>query len=410
MTALVLKKEKTQKNIQNPIEKTFHRLTKKIAVLKHQLIATQEELNQAQRFFNEKIKPLKPKWKEALTSSLFRLYDFYKLKRLSKQEQEELKSLILVKAREVFNGTLHEIDPKLAAIFKELNGTAYEEDISQEISSFREEMMEMFKEQGFDVDLSDLDPNDNPETFKEKFFDSVKNSFESRAQQEEAQPPKTTKKQLEKEQKMKEAEALQKKSLSTIYKQLAKALHPDLEQDPLKKLEKEELMKKLTTAYEKEDLFTLLSLETEWMTAQAGEEEVQRRSSEEQLKTYNSLLKNQISVLEAEHQFLCMAPKYMDLHPYLSNYEFLSPREAAERGLDDLIDEISTYERTVQDLQDVKNDRALKTVRAILGANPEQIFDKIMKEFEALFSGDDFFLSDDDFSPAKSSCKRKRKR
>lgn len=414
MTTLILKQEKSQKNVQSPVEKTFHRLTKKIASLKCKLIVAQEELNQAQSFFNEKIRPLMPRWKETLTNSLLRFYEFYKLKRLSKQEQEDLKNIILSKAREVFNGTLHEIDPKLATIFEELNGTAYEEDLSQEMSSFREEMMEMFKEQGFDVDLSDLDPNDNSETFKEKFFDSVKNSFESRAQQEEAKPSKKTKRQLEKEQKMKQAEALQKKSLSAIYKQLAKALHPDLELDPIKKLEKEELMKKLTTAYEKEDLFTLLSLEVEWMTTQAGEEGIPRQSSEEQLKTYNSLLKNQVSVLEADHQFLYMAPKYMDLHPYLSNCKSLSPKAAISRGLDELIEEISLYENTALDLQNVKNDKALKTVKAILGSNPENMFDEIMKEFGALLSEDDDFLDDlfnnDDFSPLKPSRKRKSKR
>lgn len=60
-------------------------------------------------------------------------------------------------------------------------------------------------------------------------------------------------------------EEMQEKGINSIYKQLTKVFHPDLEHDSAQKAHKEELMKRLTTAYKSNDLYALVILAMEWM-------------------------------------------------------------------------------------------------------------------------------------------------
>ena len=75
---------------------------------------------------------------------------------------------------------------------------------------------------------------------------------------------KKTRKQIENEAlaiKIKEAKS---KSINTIYRQLAKILHPDLEQDEVLKSEKAKVMQDVTQAYQEKNLPALLRLEMSW--------------------------------------------------------------------------------------------------------------------------------------------------
>ena len=59
---------------------------------------------------------------------------------------------------------------------------------------------------------------------------------------------------MEKEERTRQAEQLRNKSITSIYKQLAKVLHPDLEPDAERKQAKGTLMQELTAAYRNNDL------------------------------------------------------------------------------------------------------------------------------------------------------------
>ncbi len=60
-----------------------------------------------------------------------------------------------------------------------------------------------------------------------------------------------------------EEEDLARIEIKALYRELVKAFHPDKELDESRKEEKNILMKRITEAYEKNDLFTLLKLEAE---------------------------------------------------------------------------------------------------------------------------------------------------
>ena len=63
----------------------------------------------------------------------------------------------------------------------------------------------------------------------------------------------------------------------TIYRQLARAHHPDLERDPEKQADKTAQMQRITEAYEADDLYTLLQLLAESGPADAAADDVLAR-------------------------------------------------------------------------------------------------------------------------------------
>ncbi len=171
------------------------------------------------------------------------------------------------------------------------------------------ELEEHLFEKGFVIDLGGLNINMTEDEINSFIDEKIKNysagSFNSKATKKE---PKKTKKQLEKEAREKEIEELKGKSLSTIYKSLAKILHPDLEQDAVKKLQKEEWMKKLTVAYEKKDLKTLLEIELEWAK---GETDRIQSLTRDKLDLYNEMLRSQVQEMELQAATVYNDNKYV---------------------------------------------------------------------------------------------------
>lgn len=86
-----------------------------------------------------------------------------------------------------------------------------------------------------------------------------------------------------------------KKSIRAIYIDLIKAFHPDTEQDLEKKLEKEEISKKITEAYGNNDLYALLNLETKFLEQQTNRLQGMKM---ETVKSYLAMLDNQIKELK----------------------------------------------------------------------------------------------------------------
>jgi len=108
-----------------------------------------------------------------------------------------------------------------------------------------------------------------------------------------------SKKKSAAERKAEKEKALQqehrKKSIRAIYIDLIKAFHPDTEQDAEKKLEKEEISKKITEAYGNNDLYTLLNLETQFLEQQTNR---LKGMKSETIKSYLAMLDNQIKELK----------------------------------------------------------------------------------------------------------------
>jgi hypothetical protein len=204
-------------------------------------------------------------------------------------------------------------DEDLQALFKQVHGVDFAQVEQEEMEEVRSAMEAMFEEFGVGIDLSDLRPGMSDEELAAKAAEMAE-TIQQKAEEEErafrSPTRRKTKQQLEKEERMRQAEQLRNKSIASVYKQLAKVLHPDPEPDAERKQAKGALMRELTAAYRNNDLHTLLRLELEWIQREEGDVE---RLTEEKLSIYNQALKEQVSELERELSELPYHPRYQPI-------------------------------------------------------------------------------------------------
>ncbi len=89
-------------------------------------------------------------------------------------------------------------------------------------------------------------------------------------------------------------------ALRILYTRLAKDLHPDLERDEKRKVEKNDVMRRLTEAYKNEDLYELLQIQFEYNADNS--ENYTDALPEEQLKVINETLLAQIKKLQEDYK------------------------------------------------------------------------------------------------------------
>ena len=167
------------------------------------------------------------------------------------------------------------------------------------------EIEQWLYEHGTDEELSDLFITYAHTTFEEHlaYTNTHKEDFDFEEESKEnssERPDRTNHKKKSAAERKKEQEKIEqdqhkKKSIRAIYIDLIKAFHPDTEQDPIKKLEKEEISKKITEAYGNNDLYTLLNLETQFLEQQSNRLNGMKA---ETAKSYLAMLDNQIKELK----------------------------------------------------------------------------------------------------------------
>ncbi|GAA5130013.1 J domain-containing protein [Luteolibacter yonseiensis] len=188
-----------------------------------------------------------------------------------------------------------------------------------EFDMFRSMIQQMARNAGVDLDLSGLDANTDPEEFKRLIagkFDAAEGV--SPSPHPAAKPGrKQTKARMEKERKRLELEKAKSRDLKSLFKQLAKAFHPDLEPEPQLKEHKKIWMQRLNTAYAAADLREMLQLEMEWL----GEESANLATAgDEKLKVYCMVLKEQIAELKQQTHHLLNEPQYGPLNRFRDPY------------------------------------------------------------------------------------------
>jgi hypothetical protein len=221
----------------------------------------------------------------------------------------------------------------------------------------------MLNDFGVDIDLSDIKPGMSEETLAAKAAETM---ARLRGKIEEKQQPSSPRRrknqrQIEKEERQRQAEDLRKKTVATIYKQLARVLHPDLELDAALRRQKEVLMQELTVAYRNNDMLTLLRLEMEWIEREEGDI---ARLTDEKLAIYNQTLNEQVQNLERELYELPYHPRYQPITvpdgPFRVRIQDDGPAQA--HALDDVN---ASMEANTRDLQ---SENGLVTLKAILNS------------------------------------------
>jgi hypothetical protein len=316
MSHSVIVQNKQIKNNQSPLQKTFHSLKKRIELLRKECAECTKVLDRHLEFYGKMLLPQERQITLLLREEI-KLFSPYLTKQLKKQEKAILKQIIegLFEKISMIEGPEMLLDEELSKIFKEIVGFSYQEDRSAGFEEFKKDMETKFSQKGVDIDLSDIKMEGSMEDAIAEVMESMREQGAFLEKDDVEAPRAKSKKQIKKEQKALELEALQKKEIGPLYKQLAKACHPDLETDPILKLEKETLMKRITSAYEARDLHALLALELEVLLADDPEQKIR---SEDQLKVYNGLLQMQIVELQATLHRIPMEFKYAPLGRYVA--------------------------------------------------------------------------------------------
>lgn len=370
-----------EKQLLSKQQQTFNRLVIKIEKLRQELEQTNNILNKKLDYYVKNIYPLDQQLISLQKEVVKILFTFFNNKKLfSKKQKEALRDVIINQLSNILKFETGEPDTELKEIFKAVEGISYEEAAEEDFDSMKYEMAEMFEELGIDMDLEDMHSNMTQEEMIKKMLemqDRLKQQEE--AKQHKRSSYKKTKKQLEKAERERLLEEARTKNISSIYRQLAKAFHPDLEPNEELKLEKEQLMKQLTTAYEKKDLHTLLTLEIAWIQK---EETNHDKLGDEKLKIYNEVLKQQVQELEHEIQALLEHPRYQPLQKFtmfshqLTSIDVDREKQQTLATIKDITESITRLKRNEKE--------ALAEVKDIIEI--QQNYNKLHKDFASFFS------------------------
>lgn len=340
-------------NTQNTLSKeqiAFNKLTEKIEKLNKTLQTESVKLENRLAYYYKEVSPVAEKLDNSRANALKFVAKLLENQKFSKKDIQLLKSFIDYLFIEIGNSLsddeeLEKIRNKYSSEqseeYQELMGTVGKDILEQQIRDML----------GVEVDLSDIDlsvPNEETQAKIQERIEAAMqekgiNGFANAPQSKNKKPKKKTKAQLNKEAIEKEKEDLKSKSIRTIYLSLAKALHPDLETDIDKKLEKEELMKAVTKAYENKDLTTLLKYEIEWVNK---EKENLANLSAQKLQAYTEILKEQVHELERELFLLKNNPRFQVIREYpIHNDKYF------ENGIKDKIMSFENNNEILENLQ-----------------------------------------------------------
>jgi hypothetical protein len=191
-----------------------------------------------------------------------------------------------------------------------------DENVQSEFNEMRAMIESMAELAGINLDLGDLDPKMDPSEFERIVHERMAaldsdTPFERPNTKAKRKPSKAA---LEREKRQREVEDAKTKDFKTLYKQLAKALHPDLETDPALKAKRQLWMQRLTTARDNGDLRDMLAIEMEWIGSEFSN---LTQASDEKLRTYSLVLKEQIEDTKQQADGLIFQPQYQFLQRFL---------------------------------------------------------------------------------------------
>lgn len=358
--ALIISKAGKQQLTKN--QEAFNKLTQRIEKLQKDIEKKQLQFDVALKMYGTELHPAQIKLLANRHKLITVLWDIYKSDKLSKTDQRHLKKVLQYHLEEYFSQSETEPDEIIQNIFSAIEGINYDKMMQEEKENELAMMQEMFDK--LNIDIKDTDINDEA-AMAAKIAEAREKIAETHKKNEERarlrqQRKKKTAKQVESEKMQKAVEEMKQKNISTIYKQLAKLFHPDLEQDEERKVEKEILMKELVAAYEAKNLHMLLSLELKWIHKETDHLE---SLTEEKLAIYLQILKEQAQQLEQEKTCVFQQPQYATLLNVFGFSIFRHPIETIQKQVESVREITKNFE---SDAKDFESDLALKHVKEML--------------------------------------------
>jgi hypothetical protein len=329
-----------------PLGKTqqqFNKLMKSLEKTRERHALEQARLDDALQVSMRELMPLVEGVKRLNRDLVTQGMEAMRKMKLTARRRESFSDLLHGKASDLLMdpvGLSDEDIEKLKAIADELGPDEEEkrlmdEEDADEFDYLREMIEAQARAAGIEVDLSGLDIHSGSEEFERQLRERLEEAVEQAGRSQAAapeKPRKLTKAQAEKEQKRLELELARNRDLKSLFKQLAKAFHPDLESDPVLRLHKESWMKRLNSAYAADDLREMLQLEMEWLGEEASNLDT---AGDDKLKVYCTVLKEQIAELKERIHFLLDEPQYGPLRRFRNPYHgTLANPETIKRSLE----------------------------------------------------------------------------
>jgi hypothetical protein len=294
-------------------------------------------------------------------------------KRLTKSEQGVVQKIICSVAEQLIIET---DDEAIKEIYNRYSDTDFDAEEAAAVDSMKEAVEAMFN-----VDLGDANDLNSPEDIIAQLHAQMEKEHEQRLHEQEQhgarrKASRQTSKQRAQEEKLKAEADETRLSLREVYKKLVSALHPDREPDAIERKRKTALMQRVNQAYEKNDLLKLLELQLaiEQIDAQAI-----ANLSEERLKHFNKILREQLSEL-AQEILAVQMPLREQLN--MSPTQPIAMKTVMPRLMQDIAHLKSQIRRIENELQMPKNPVAFK--QWIKG------YRQALKERDRVMRDDDF--------------------
>lgn len=343
-------------------QKAFNSLIRQIEKRRNRLRAWESVMPSFQKQYVDELLPLERVWNELQAKMVYRLDDAWDQKGMTKTERRVLSELIVDVAGDLIddNG-----DAQLKVIYNRHSQSDYDSEAAAELEDMKSALETMLGvELGDDLDMSSPD--------------EVLQRAHARMQEQQAQQTaedqvrearrvkrKKSAKQLAAQARQEAEQAQLGQSIREVYRKLASALHPDREPDPAERARKTALMQRVNQAYGKNDLLKLLELQLELEHIDQG---TINDISEDRLKHYNKVLKEQLGELDQEilhveagfrHSY-GIAP-FVDASPDTALRHLANEIDGLRHGIRDLEEDLLMFEdikKLKGWLKDLKRQRA----------------------------------------------------
>jgi hypothetical protein len=253
---------------------------------------------------------------------------------LKKKQTQRYHAIIAQEAESLLNSNIYCDDEEVMVLYDRHS----EDDMSwqAQMEADEAEQLDFAAQMANHMFGIDLDPEDmkDPEKLMHKMNARKEEMMaEQEGYEAKRQERKKTAKQLEAEANRKAVENAVNRTAKQIYHDLVKHFHPDKEPDETLRIQKTEIMKEITAAYEANNHLKLMELQINLL---AGEN-VFAKFNEKQLKYFNDILKKQKEELEMEYEINSpysngnIYAQLFDTNPYIMNRKIKEHIEHFER-------------------------------------------------------------------------------
>jgi hypothetical protein len=295
---LQIKKSPTASQPLSKEQKRFNNYVRRIQQLRKDIERTKEQDLELRRVGDERVWPAEKESMAAFREMVFALDGSPHVEALTEKQYEKFCGIMQHEISDLLETQFYTEDEELKTLYDKYSTDEESWDKAKETEEGdMKNMASQFFNQMFGTNF-EADDFDDPAKMKEK-IDARQAEFEAeeQARAERRSQRKKTDRQMAAEAKRKAAEEAVTKTAKQIYVDLIRHFHPDKEPDEQKRLEKTEIMKQITAAYDADDHLKLLELQ---MTLLTDRNNVFADFNESQLKYFNDVLKQQVQELETE--------------------------------------------------------------------------------------------------------------